>query len=137
MGPLMTLPFLPAQLIDAVRTGDLEKAEALLTDHPELVNMGRDDDERLAIHYAVIGRSAAMTRLLMRYGANPRSGVHPHRDATTALTLAIERGYDEIVAIIREDEQRRREAHRQNATAAPDDLFLVANWENGRALEIL
>jgi ankyrin repeat protein len=78
-----------------------------------------------------------MTRLLMRYGADARSGVHPHREATTALTLATERGYDEIITIIREEEQRRRETHSQNATAAPDDLFLVANWESGRALDIL
>ena len=37
-------------------------------------------------------------------------GIYPHRDATSALTIATERGYDEIVAIIREEEQRRREA---------------------------
>jgi len=125
------------QLIEAVRAGDSDKAEALLRARPELVNMGQGQDERHAIHYAVLSRSAAMTRLLMRYGADARAGVHPHRDATTALTLATERGYDEIVTIIREEEQRRREAHSQDAAAAPDDLFLVANWETGRALDIL
>jgi ankyrin repeat protein len=124
-------------LIDAVRAGDLEKAEAMLRARPELANMGRGQDERLAIHYAVLDRSAAMTRLLMRYGADARAGVHPHREATTALTLASERGYDEIVTIIRDEEQRRRAAHDRDAAAAPDDLFLVANWENGRALQTL
>ena len=98
-------------LIEAVRAGDLDKAEAMLRARPELVNMGRGEDERRAIHYAVLDRSAAMTRLSMRHGADARGGVYPHRDATTALTLATERGYDEIVAIIREEEQRRRAAH--------------------------
>jgi ankyrin repeat protein len=125
------------QLIEAVRAGDLDKAETMLRVRPELVNMGRGGDERRAIHYAVLDQSAAMTRLLMRYGADARAGVHPHRDATTALTLALEREYDEIVTIIREEEQRRRAVHDRDATAAPDDLFLVANWESGRALDML
>ena len=63
---------------------------------------------------------------------------HPHRDATTrGSTLASERGYDDIVAIIREEEQRRRETFAGSSAAAPDAIFLVANWSNGRALEML
>jgi ankyrin repeat protein len=126
-----------SQLIEAVRAGDLDKVEAMLRVRPEPVNMGRGGDERRAIHYAVLYRSAAMTRLLMRYGADPRAGVYPHREATTALTLASERGDDEIVTIIRDEEQRRRASDDRDAHAAPDDLFLVANWESGRALDIL
>jgi ankyrin repeat protein len=125
-----------ARMVEAVRAGDLETVRALLRARPELVNMGRD--ERLPIHYAVVNRSPEMTRLLMRHGADARAGVYPHRDATAALTLAIERGYDEIVAVIREEEQRRIEADAGRATAAaPGALFLVANWESGRALELL
>jgi ankyrin repeat protein len=123
------------QFVAAVRSGDLEKVRAMLRARPELVNMG--EDERLPIHYAVIDRSAEMTRLLMQSGADARAGVHPHRDATTALTIATDRGYDEIVAIIRDEEQRRRETHAPASSAAPDDLFLVANWRSGRALEML
>jgi ankyrin repeat protein len=123
------------QWIAAVRAGDVDKVRMMLRARPELVNMGVD--ERCAIHYAVLNRSAEMTRLLMRHGADPRAGVYPHRDATTALKLATERGYDEIVAVIGEEEQRRRETHAGSATAAPDDLFLVANWKSGRALEML
>jgi ankyrin repeat protein len=126
-----------SHFIVAVRAGDLDKVEAMLRVRPELVNMGRGGDERRAIHYAVLDRSAAMTQLLMRYGADARAGVHPHREATTALALASERGDDEIVSIIRDEEQRRRDARDRNAIAAPDDLFLVANWESGRALDIL
>jgi hypothetical protein len=45
----------------------------------------------------------------MEHGADAHSGVYPVRDATSPLTIATERGYDEIVAIIRGEEQRRRE----------------------------
>jgi ankyrin repeat protein len=124
------------QWIAAVRAGDLEKVRAMLRARPELVNMGAD--EHCAIHYAVLNRSVEMTRVLMQNGADPRSGIHPHRDATTALTIATERGYDDIVAIMRVEEQRRREANAgSSAAAAPDALFLVANWRSGRALEML
>jgi ankyrin repeat protein len=124
------------RMVEAVRAGDLEAVRAMLRARPELVNMGLD--ERLPIHYAVVNRSSEMTQLLMRHGADARAGVHPHRDATTAFTIASERGYDEIVGIIREEEQRRLGAHAGRATAAaPGALFLVANWESGRALEML
>jgi ankyrin repeat protein len=125
------------RFIEAVRAGDLDKVEAMLRIRPELVNMGRGGDERRAIHYAVLARSAPMIRLLMRHGADARIGVYPHREATTALLLASDRGDDEIVAIIRDEEQRRRAAEDRNAKAAPDDLFLVVNWESGRALDML
>src|SRR5437879_5999032 len=75
--------------IEAVLSRDLDKVLAMLRARPQLVNMGID--ERLSIHYAVLDRSVEMTRLLMRHGADARAGVHPHRDATTALTLATER----------------------------------------------
>jgi len=51
-----------------------------------------------------------MVRLLMQRGADARQGVYPHRDATTALTIATERGYADIVAIIREEERQRSRA---------------------------
>jgi len=124
------------QWIAAVRAGDLEKVQAMLRARAELINMC--GQERCAIHYAVLNRSAEMTRLLMQHGADPRAGVYPHREATTALMIATERGYDEIVAIIREEEQRRREANADSsAAAAPDAMFLVSNWKSGRALEML
>jgi ankyrin repeat protein len=43
----------------------------------------------------------------MRHRANAREGIHPHREASTAWTIAKERGYDEIVAIIEEQERKR------------------------------
>jgi hypothetical protein len=43
----------------------------------------------------------------MRHGADARQGIHPHRDATAAWTLAREREFEEIVAIIEEEERKR------------------------------
>lgn len=125
-------------LVEAVRTRDLGKVQALLHARPELVNMDMGEDEHRAIHYAVLLRSPEMTRLLMQHGADARKGIHPHRDATSALTLASDRGYDEIVAIIRDEEQRRRETQAGNGTvAAPEYVLRAESWESGRAMEIL
>src|SRR5262249_27663977 len=125
------------RLFEAVRPADTDKVEARRRGRPDVAIMGTEQAERRALDYAVLGRSAGMTRLLMRHGADPRAGVYPHREATSPLTIAEERGYDDIVAVIREEEQRRREAHAGKAAAAPDEVFLVANWGSGRALEML
>ncbi len=97
-----------SRLIDAVRAGDLETVRFMIDARPELVNLdAAADDEHRALHHAVLRRQPEMVRLLMQHGADPRKGIYPHRDATSALTLATERGYADIVAIIREEEGRR------------------------------
>jgi ankyrin repeat protein len=130
------------RLADAVRAGDTDLVGAMLKARPELVNTDRaENDEHRAIHYAVLGRSPHMVRLLMQHGADARKGIYPHRDATTALRLAIERGYDGIAAIIREEEQNRRAALsgvHTVATASPDELTdLIIRGENAAALAML
>lgn len=97
-----------ARLAQAVQSGDLDEARAILAARPELVHTDMaPDNEHRALHYAVLARRPEMVRLLMQHGADARQGIYPHRKATTAFTLAEERGYDEIVAIIREEEERR------------------------------
>ena len=54
----------------------------------------------------------------MQHGADARKGIYPHRDATSPLTMATERGYAGIVAIIRDEERRSR----MSATAADTPL---------------
>ena len=96
----------------------------MLRARPELVNMG-------------VGGGRASRDPLRGFRSFPRddtaadaawrrrtAGIYPHREATTALTLATERGYDDIVAIIREEEQRRRETHAgTSAVPLPPDDF--------------
>ena len=94
------------RLVEAVRANDVARVRTMLNARPELANMTVSyGDEHRAIHYAVIHRWPEIVRLLMQKGANARTGIHPHRDATSAWTLAHERGYDEIIAIIEEGEE--------------------------------
>lgn len=113
------------RLIEAVRGGYFERVGMMLKARPELADMTISyGDEHRAIHYAVMHRHPEIARLLMQNGANARAGIHPHRDATSAWTLAQERGYHEIVAIIEEEEQRRAKAEPDHAAASalePDD----------------
>src|SRR5262245_37191110 len=95
------------RLVNAVRAGDLNEVRALLKVRPELAHMSIDNLQ--VLHHAVLSRSSEMVRILMQHGANAHDGVYPHREATSPLTIATDRGYDEIVAIIQEEEQRRRE----------------------------
>ena len=61
-----------------------------------------------------------MVRLLMEAGADARKGIFPHRDATSALAIARDRQYSDIVAVIEEEERHRREEMTcPNATVSP------------------
>ena len=129
-------------LADAVRAGDIAQVRAMVKARPELVNMDMaENDEHRALHYAVLERAPAMVRLLMEHGADARKGIYPHRGATGALTLAKERGYDEIVNIIEEEEKRRRAAMSiSNATraAAIDELIeAMRDGEDERAISMM
>lgn len=117
------------RLIEAVKEGNSARVERMLGRRPELANMAVSyGDEHRAIHYAVIYRQEAIARLLMQYGANARAGIHPHRDATEAWTMAHERGYDEIVAIIEEEEGKRE----TSADPEPETPQLVLGDEASR-----
>lgn len=97
-----------SRLIDATRAGDGSHVEAMLRARPEIVNMdAHADDEHRALHHAVLARNAGMVRLLMAHGADARIGIYPHRVPTTALAIATERDYDDVVAIIQEAEAAR------------------------------
>jgi len=100
-----------ARLAEAVNAGDVDRVRALIHARPELVGMEMaPDNEHRALHYAVLRRDGAIVRLLMEAGADARAGIYPHRDATSAITIARDRGYGDIAAVIEEEEQRRRQA---------------------------
>jgi ankyrin repeat protein len=99
------------RLVEAVRADDLARVRTMLDARPELVEMDMSySDEHQALHYAVLDRLPEMVRLLMQRGANPHRGIHPRRDATTALAFARDRELAEIVAIIEEESGRRAPA---------------------------
>jgi ankyrin repeat protein len=108
-----------SRLIAAVRAGDVASVTRILEARPEIINMdAADDDEHRALHHAVQMRSPEMVRLLMEHGADSRIGIYPHRVPTTAIAMAIERGYDDVVAIIQEVEEKRTGIR---GTVAPTD----------------
>jgi ankyrin repeat protein len=125
------------RLVDAVRTRNMDAVRAMLQVRPELARMSIDNLQ--VVHHAVLARAPEMVRVLMVHGANARDGVYPHRDATTAHAIALQRGYDDIVRSIEEEEQNQRNAKSglPNAPAA-DDLFgAIASGNNDRAIALL
>jgi ankyrin repeat protein len=96
------------RLCEALDGGDEPAAREILRHRPELVHCEwPDHGEVRPLHVAVMRRNPAMVGLLMGLGADARIGIYPNRDATSAITMALERGYDEIVAVIREAERDR------------------------------
>jgi len=93
------------KLHEAAESGDLQTARELLTRRPEIVDLGRG--EMRALHMAVLRRDLEMTKLLLEFGADPDTGIWPKRDATSPYVIAWERGYDEIVEVIREAREKR------------------------------
>jgi ankyrin repeat protein len=97
-----------SRLVDAIRAGDLNTVRSMVRVRPELVHMDMaEHDEHRALHHAVLQRQPEIVRFLMQHGADTRKGIYPYRDATGALTLAADRGYMDIVEIMRVEEQRR------------------------------
>jgi ankyrin repeat protein len=131
-----------ARFAEAVQSGDVMQVRSLLASRPELVSIDRaESDEHRGLHYAVLRRDAAMVRLLMEAGADARKGIWPHRDATTAWALARDRHFDEIVAVIEEEERHRREEMScSNATVSPlqDQISAaIAQGDDTTAMRLL
>jgi ankyrin repeat protein len=96
------------RLVDAIRAGDLATVRSMVQVRPELVHFDvAENDEHRALHHAVLQRQPEIVRFLMQHGADPRKGIYPYRDATGALTLAADRGYTELVEIMRDEERGR------------------------------
>lgn len=129
-------------LAEAVKAGDAARVRVLLSARPELVTLDMaDNDEHRALHYAVLRRDPAMVKLLMEAGADARKGIYPHRDATSALAIARDREYGDIVAIIEEEERlRRAELSCPNATISPvqDQINqAISKHDNATAVRLL
>jgi ankyrin repeat protein len=119
------------RLASAIRDGDIDGVRAMLEARPELVNVDQaENDEHKPLHIAVLARQSEIVRLLMQRGADPHCGIWPHRAATSALTIADERGDVEIAAIIRDEESRR--AHVRPESLDPETrAALSAAFERG------
>jgi ankyrin repeat protein len=100
-----------ARFCQAAGTGNVKRLSQMIQEKPDLVHLDlAENDERRALHLAVMNRQADAVRILMDSGADAHKGVYPNRQATTAYRIAVDRDYTEIVQIIDRAEQQRRES---------------------------
>ncbi len=126
-----------ADLCDAAAEGNVVKIQRILDVQPDLINVHMaENDEHRAIHYAVINQHADAVRALMEAGADHTSGIYPHRDATDALTMAQDRGMDDIVHILREEDEKRKLAACKNITISEENDALFEAVQEGRDADV-
>jgi ankyrin repeat protein len=130
-----------AAFIAAAQAGDIATVRKLAKARPDLIDPYVSDFHGNALHRAVCNRNAEMTRVLMQLGADARTGIWPHRDATSAYTIAKDRQYDDVVAIIEQEEERRRQALGSPGATIDSGidklLAAIRSGRNDEALEIL
>lgn len=125
-------------LLAAAEAGNVAAVRWLATARPDLINPHHAEFCDSALHRAVLRRDEELTRVLMHLGANARTGIWPHRDATSAYAIAVDREYSEIVAIIEceEDNRRARLSHEGTSTTAAVDV-LRQSIAAGRAADAI
>jgi len=85
-------------LFDAALDGDTPQVQALLGEHPDLVN-AENERKRTALHYAAREGHAGTVRVLLEAGADPNCVVYPNKEITNPRTLADARGHEAVVAV--------------------------------------
>jgi ankyrin repeat protein len=127
-----------ADLCEASTDGNVEKIREILATQPDLVNVHMaESNEHRAIHYAVMNQQSEAVRILMEAGAHHTSGIYPHRDATDAFTLAQDRGYDIIVNIMQEEDEKRKLAACKNISITEENDALFEAVQKGHVEEAL
>src|SRR5215471_10634279 len=115
------------QLAEATKANDVARVRKILGSQPDLVSTDMAyENEHQVLHYAVYACLPEMVRLLMQRGADAQKGVWPHRAATTSLVIARDRGYDEIVTIIEEEENLRNTQRQPDPRAAAREQLMKA-----------
>jgi ankyrin repeat protein len=122
--------------IAAAEAGDVAAVRRIAKARPNLINQHGKFGS--ALHCAVQRRNEELTRVLMQLGADARTGIYPHGDATSAYTIAVDREYSEIVTVIEHAEENRhaRANDEGPATSAAVDTLRQAIVE-GRAAEAI
>ena len=125
--------FTVSELCQAAAAGDMRRIQSILAVAPHLVGVDTASyDEHRALHHAVINRHPDAVAALMAAGADPNQGVYPHRDASTPLVMARDRGFDDVIDEINAALERRREANLcPNLTVSPEVILLAGKVEAG------
>jgi len=105
----------------------------MLRHRPEMADATTGTGEQRLIHLAIDADDPATLRLLMDHGADARQGIWPHRESTTPLAMATDRGLDRLVAVIHDVEAERNEAlDCPNTTVTAEQEQLAAMIRSGR-----
>lgn len=111
-----------AALLSAAEAGDVATVRRLIAARPDLIKPHGPEFRDSALHRAVLNRNVELTSVLMQLGADARVGIWPHRDATSAYAIAVDREYHEIVSTIEEEEDTRRSRISQKETPSRPEV---------------
>ena len=85
----------------AAQAGDLQRVKEILAVKPELATQDlASNNEHQPIHFAAEEGHAEIVRVLLEAGADPLNGIYPHREVTSALTMAKDREHTSVVEVI-------------------------------------
>lgn len=128
-----------AALISAAEAGDITTVRRIAAARPDLINPNLAEFRDSALHRAVLNRNEELTAELMQLGADARTGIWPHSDATSAYAIAIDREYSEIVAAIErvEDLRRIRLSHDRSTTMGTAINALLQVIDKGQTAEAI
>ncbi len=117
----------------------LRQSARLPAARPDLINPNLAEFRDSALHRAVLTRNEELTAELMQLGADARTGIWPHSDATSAYAIAIDREYSEIVAAIErvEDLRRIRLSHDRSTTMGTAINALLQVIDKGQTAEAI
>ena len=88
-------------ICNAAQAGDLQRVQEILAIKPELATQDiASNNEHQPIHLAAEEGHTEIVRVLLKAGADPLKGIYPHRDATSALTMAKGREHIAVVEVI-------------------------------------
>ena len=88
-------------ICNAAQAGDLQRVQEILAIKPELATQDiASNNEHQPIHLAAEEGHAEIVRVLLEAGADPLKGIYPHREATSALTMAKDREHTAVVEAI-------------------------------------
>jgi ankyrin repeat protein len=127
-----------AALLAAAEAGDGAAVRRLAGQRPDPLNPYLAEFRDSTLRRAVLRRHEELTGVLMQLGADARVGVPPHRDATSAYAIAVDREYGEIVATIEREEENRRAllSHDRSPSSAAVEVLRQAIAE-GRTAEAI
>ena len=89
------------RICKAAQAGDLQRVKEILAVKPELATQDLAlNNEHQPIHFAAQEGHAEIVRVLLDAGADPLNGIYPHREVTSALTMAKDREHTSVVEVI-------------------------------------